>query len=259
MTSGAQISVGDGELLGDWIVDGLNAQVGSVGSVVPALYPAYCRILHPARSEAGGMMTWKQVAEQTGGTIHSLVQWGKLNSGASEASPSEIEPPLRGRFDSSRFAQLCKLLMEHEVAQAEWWHFAFWIGWAWSAPLRPVGPAPGKSRTATGSARLPSIDEDELRRPLLRLAGGRDYRILSAPPLMSTLFDRQDSPWGELSTPNLMWPPDRSWCLGTEIDFDSTIVGGSDLLIGDLLRSPDLEAWKVGPDDCLTSEADQVN
>lgn len=34
--------------------------------------------------------------------------------------------------------------------------------------------------------------------------------------------------WGEGNglTPNYLWPADGSWCLGTNIDLDSSILGG---------------------------------
>jgi hypothetical protein len=104
-----------------------------------------------------------------------------------------------------------------------------------------------------------SITEEELRCPVLSLPAGRDYRVMVAPMLMSALFDRPDGPWGELSSPNLMWPSDQRWCIGTEIDFDSTIVGGSESLVGNLLDSPEIETWKIDPDDYLTSDADRIN
>ncbi len=44
-----------------------------------------------------------------------------------------------------------------------------------------------------------------------------------------------------------------------EIDFDSTVVGGSVALIGVILADPALEAFPIGPDDSLTADADHVN
>jgi len=60
-------------------------------------------------------------------------------------------------------------------------------------------------------------------------------------------------------SPNLLWPVDRSWCVATEIDFDSTLVGGSAELIAAVLANPDLEAFPVRPDDSLQADADTVN
>jgi hypothetical protein len=50
---------------------------------------------------------------------------------------------------------------------------------------------------------------------------------------------------------NLFWPADRSWCVATEVDFDSTLVGGDTALIAAILAAPELEVWEVEPSDDL--------
>ncbi len=47
--------------------------------------------------------------------------------------------------------------------------------------------------------------------------------------------------------------------MASEIDFDSTLVGGSTQLIDDVLQSPALDSWPVQPDDSLAADADRVN
>ncbi len=49
-------------------------------------------------------------------------------------------------------------------------------------------------------------------------------------------------------SPNLMWPNDHAWCLATEIDFDTTLVGGSQDLVADITASPRLEALAISPE-----------
>jgi hypothetical protein len=51
----------------------------------------------------------------------------------------------------------------------------------------------------------------------------------------------------------------RSWCVVSEIDFDSTLVGGQNDLIDKVLRCDDLEAWSVGPLDSLACDGDMIN
>jgi hypothetical protein len=46
---------------------------------------------------------------------------------------------------------------------------------------------------------------------------------------------------------------------GREIDFDSTLVAGSDALIDDLLHTSLLETFRLGPGDSLMSNADRIN
>jgi hypothetical protein len=47
--------------------------------------------------------------------------------------------------------------------------------------------------------------------------------------------------------------------VASEIDFDSSLVGGSSDLIRDILNAPGLDAWAVGPDDSLAFDADNIN
>ncbi|MDR2975144.1 MAG: hypothetical protein LBV00_10625 [Propionibacteriaceae bacterium] len=49
-------------------------------------------------------------------------------------------------------------------------------------------------------------------------------------------------------TPSLLWPDDRAWALATEIDFDTTLVGGSHALIQALTSSRGIEALEVPGD-----------
>ncbi|GAA1997564.1 hypothetical protein [Microbacterium ulmi] len=60
-------------------------------------------------------------------------------------------------------------------------------------------------------------------------------------------------------SPSLVWPADRSWVLVTEVDYDSTIVGGRPELIRALCSDPRLEALPVREGTALTWDADDVN
>jgi hypothetical protein len=53
-------------------------------------------------------------------------------------------------------------------------------------------------------------------------------------------------------------PADRSRC-ATEIDFDSTPVGGSRGLVDAVLAEPRLEAWPVAEGDSPAWDADTTN
>ena len=65
--------------------------------------------------------------------------------------------------------------------------------------------------------------------------------------------------WFDAQSPNLFWPADRSWCVGTEIDLDSTLVAGSTVLVEAVLADPELETWPVEPGDLLGIDGDMVN
>lgn len=61
--------------------------------------------------------------------------------------------------------------------------------------------------------------------------------------------------WGEGNglTPNYLWPADGSWCLGTNIDLDSSILGGPSRILSDVAALPELETFHVNPSTDLTS------
>jgi hypothetical protein len=89
---------------------------------------------------------------------------------------------------------------------------------------------------------------------------GRDYRLLEGPLSAATQIGNWASPtWFLPRSPNIFWPADRAWCAATEIDFDSTVVGGSTELIQAILDTPAFDAWNVGPDDSLAADADTIN
>jgi hypothetical protein len=126
---------------------------------------------------------------------------------------------------------------------------------------------------------LEAFSADELK-PLLSLPWERDHVVVASPlsgvdqifrkpaAVQMSFVSKQDddvvsipSPadlkWRE--APNLIWPANRTWLVASEVDFDSTLVGGSAELIEAIIKSPDLEAWQVQPTDSLAADADKIN
>lgn len=54
--------------------------------------------------------------------------------------------------------------------------------------------------------------------------------------------------WFASQSPSLFWPADDAWCVASEIDFDSTLVGGSSALVQAITDSAALEAFAIEPD-----------
>lgn len=54
-------------------------------------------------------------------------------------------------------------------------------------------------------------------------------------------------------TPNYLWPADGSWCLGTSIDLDSSILGGPSRIMSEVEALPELETLHVATSTDLTS------
>jgi hypothetical protein len=47
--------------------------------------------------------------------------------------------------------------------------------------------------------------------------------------------------------------------VASEIDFDSTLVGGTSALIQDIVDQDAVEAWIIGPEDSLAADGDVIN
>lgn len=60
-------------------------------------------------------------------------------------------------------------------------------------------------------------------------------------------------------TPSILWPADHAWVSVTEVDYDSTIVGGSRELVAALLSTPGLEVWEIPVGTALHDGTDEVN
>jgi hypothetical protein len=65
-------------------------------------------------------------------------------------------------------------------------------------------------------------------------------------------FFRQESP-------SLIFPADRSWFVATEVDFDSTYLGGSQELVDAVVADQRLEAWPVSATDPTDAGSDPIN
>lgn len=59
------------------------------------------------------------------------------------------------------------------------------------------------------------------------------------------------STFGVGHTPQLLWPEDHGWIVATEINSNSTLLGGPDRLIQDILADGRLEAFEVAPESDL--------
>ncbi|NHC47348.1 hypothetical protein G9H72_19040 [Motilibacter sp. K478] len=235
-----------------WIAPRLGGPVGSVGFVVPRGYPAYARVLHPVQAGQGvGVTTWARVCAATGRVPHALMQWlritrpvrgaGLPTAGDGRWSEVDVEP---GNLEQGSLRALLDVLAASTRGQ-DCLH-ALWDGYGWAAMIgRSTAPAP--------------VLDEALAAPRVTLPG-RDY-LLFGGRLHAALHigDQVTDGWVLPQSPNLLWPADRSWCLATEVDFDSTLVGGQPGLVAAVLAHPGLEAWPVTEDDDLSALGDRVN
>ncbi len=242
-----------------WLAPRLDGAFGTLARTVPRGFTAYARILHPAYDEDAEPVRWSEVAARTGRQVHATAQWhaliGSPDLWATHSGLWPYGPPRQGSLDADPLLALCDALGRH-TATPDKCYFCLWEGWAW------LHGSPAVARAVFGSGRaepVPSaLTPDELRSPRVTLPG-RGYLLMRGPLSATEALARCEPGSWNTQSPNLFWPDDRTWCVASEIDFDSTVVGGSAALIDELLRSPDLEAWPIDPDDSIAFAADDVN
>lgn len=221
---------------GEWIRAGLgSAQRGLVASVVPPVFAAYARLLHPFASRVGdsGELAWREVAADTdlrigpGTSFLAVALAGDLRS---PPGPLVLAPS-QGSLPASCIGPLTRVLGSLS-AEPEDCRFGLWdgYGWATEASLSVLLPA--------GAGHRPGLE-----------APGRDYIVfrggLDQPARLEA---------GARQTPNLWWSSDRSWLVATDIDLESTYIGGSRDLVEVLRGEPGLEVLAVSPGDPLVDD-----
>ncbi|TDK28120.1 hypothetical protein E2F48_03215 [Arthrobacter crusticola] len=279
---------------GGWIGPRLTGRAGSVGSVVPAGFEAYARILHPPRathygrpastsSRAGlpagpARWSWARVAAYTGAVMHPEVQWAGIAGGTDDTvrlpGGWDLDAPALGYLEPELLAVLMTVA-RGAATPAGPLTLGLWSGWDVAGVDLVAFTRAGASdrerradRDEVESAHAAAVDPAVA----LALAGGpylelpgRRYILLDA-----TADELTDPAWPLRSgigwsggipgpMPQLIWPGDRAWFVSSEIDFDSTIVGGTRAFIDAVLADSVLEALGVDPGSDLTSEGDRIN
>lgn len=254
-----------------WVVDSLTTFAESVASIVPAGFEAYARILHSAwvGGQDGRAVSWAEIAEANGRSIHPEVQFhalvpdafdpsGNLRHGQRGLWDSE---PSEGSLDGTIIEKLIPLL-RHHTTSSETCYFAYWNGWG--DPVSLVAHRPH-------DARPPEQEQDDLLRAQLMAAprGERDRAPSFATPhrdwyLYEGPLDDAITGWyGKdkflFQSASMWWPEDHAWFVSTEVDFDSTYVGGSRALIEAILDEPAIEALEVDVGHGITWASDRVN
>ena len=262
-----ELRVCDNASPGDWIRPRLTGESGTVTGTVPSGYEAYVRVCHPAADRDGTRATWAEVASTTGRQVHPLMQWHALVGTADwlnmRGSLWRGDNPLRGELEPQTLEPLCRLLSAF-TSEPRRCYFCLWEGWGWLEGGSEVTIAWHRDAEPPTADELrpppPAFSAEELSRPRVKLPQGRNYILMEGPLSAATRVGHwATSAWFIPQSPNLFWSEDRAWCVASEIDFDSTLVGASSGLIDAILASPALDAWPIGPRDSLTADADHIN
>lgn len=264
------LAVTDGAAAGAWITPRLGGEFGAVTLEVPKGFQAYARIFHPASDLAGRAVSWAKVAKACGTTPHPEMQWhailglrnaDELRSSYRPGDGSGVnwagsDPPIGG-MDLETLDALCEVLASH-AADVTHCFFGLCTIHSWldsfSAEESPsLLELPWDRNHIVLSGPLSAIDQIEY-------DWSNSLQMTFAVKGSKGLPPKQDpSEFLKREAPNLIWPKDRSWFVASEVDFDSTLVGGNAALIDGIIESSKLEAWRIRPTDSLADDADKVN
>jgi hypothetical protein len=241
-----------------WVASGIGPFGSGARSLLPQGFEGYARILHPAWAD-NTLVPWSQVAAWSGRTIHRRVQFDSLARPAS-APPRPPQPwerpPARGNMPPVTLRRLCEILAGHTQSPDRCW-FCLWDGYGWigngataAAHASTQDPVSGNTSGAAGQSpndmelTVPLVFTEEIvRGPRVHLPH-RSYFLLQGPlDAAMELGWMLDASHFCPQSPNLFWPDDHSWCVATEIDLDSSYVGGSKALVQRLAADEELEAF----------------
>jgi hypothetical protein len=250
---GDQFRLGELEYVADlspahWVRETIRGFALDLASYIPACFDAYARVLHPAwryiadpgeaeslarRSAMLGPrgphylpVRWQDIAKTNAAILHRQAQFEAISSNAPQQSGVLLVAPDTGRLTVGLQQRLAEILATHTGTPNTCW-FCIWEGWG----------GLGAPKTALERVRLPY----------------RDYLLFTGP-----LAAIQSIPKNRAPGSSLWWPDDRAWCVASEVDLDSTYLGGTSSCIDQIVNDPDLEALRAQIDD-RPSQMDPIN
>lgn len=162
------------------------------------------------------------------------------------------EAPRAGELPPAILSALCEVLAAHMSTAQRCW-FCLWDGYGWITGSPAVSVLTASTSGPGGfESVLPAFSPEILNGPRVDLPG-RAHLLLEGPldaALQLGHLIEDDS--ADPQTPNLFWPDDHAWCCATDVDLDSTYVGGSAALVRDLLADHRLEVLAVDIDNPIT-------
>jgi hypothetical protein len=211
------------ERLVDWPDPGGGVRVGAI---VPTGFEAYARVFPPLHIPERKRLRWHELAEINGRVAHPLMELHLIASPAPGYGPSPWEEPrpgwLGGPLPQQELRELASVLSGFTRTPEHYW-YCVWTGYG------------GIEETEAGA---------EVHHP------GRDYSLSSGPIEELTSFEEG---------PEIWWPDDGAWCVGSDPDLAASYVGGDSRCIEAVLTSQTLEALPVSSDDRVDEQADVIN
>ena len=233
---------------GRWIEEALGSRFALVEALVPKGYAAYARLFHPAMTQEDQSVRWSTVAEWSGKVCHSLMAFEGISvpiAGYGSSDRPWADEPRAGEMEPEDIVELSRFLSDF-TGTPDQYYFAVWDGYG--------SFYAGASALYTPSGGIPLLPPVNIEKAQRINGVAREYILFSGPPSFNDFFD-----FSGLDGPNIWWPEDRSWCVSTDIDLDSTYIGGSEECIERLLSHPSLEALRTTSDAPVYMDADTIN
>ncbi|MFT3716042.1 MAG: hypothetical protein QM774_08885 [Gordonia sp. (in: high G+C Gram-positive bacteria)] len=270
---------------GDWIAERVEHSFTTMHGVVPRGFEAYARIFHPAtaqtlhgeprrapyselsRDEVMDIAsrtttepaTWAQAADAFGTVMHPEAQWGDLVKWSGRAGDfvSPMEAPDDRTFEAPHVGHPPAAPVTSLAAVLE--------SFTTTAEDVFVGVWEGRGGVQGGDDREGALSREVTDGPRLQLPG-RGHIVFRGALSEFRADDWMDHmPWNDhplgllQEAPTLIWPADHAWAVVSEIDFDSTIVGGTQKLVDAVCSTDGLEALPIREGASLTYDADTIN
>ena len=233
-----------------WAQEGLAGEFATVGALIPRGFASYVRLFHPARDENDERVRWAEVAAWSGRTVHPLMAFEGISvpaSGYGIGDPPWSEDPTHGSLDEDDAIALAGFLAGF-TGTPDRSFFAVWEGYGKFSPGgMSVLSYPGGSKALSPPDEVLTAG---------RIKGiGRDYLLYTGP--LSAIGSFFVDFWHH--SPSIWWPEDRAWCVATDIDLDTTYVGGAAGCIEALMKSPSFEVLPATIGAPVHMQADTLN
>jgi hypothetical protein len=250
---------------GDWITNA-TSQGRTVAGLVPAEFDAYARVFHPAYRPVEGNeefeptapnyvsglapagetrvtylreVRWSEVAAANGRSAHPAMEWTSITGSCRFRRHGEQPglwtiPPEIGYMPWRVASVVSRVLGAHTGTPDLCW-FGSWLGYGDLPASLRLAPLVAGTRVVGGSiGKLPEVSfNDSADEPALPKA---DFR-----------------------SPNLWWPHDRAWCVVSNVDLQSTFIGGARHCIQDLLLHADIEIMPIDLAQGIALDTDTIN
>jgi hypothetical protein len=205
---------------------------------------------------------WAQLVAQVDGRP---VDWEKIGPQPAltaedlQRMHSQPNNPAWGELDNWALKELCNVLARHTTTP-QTCYFAVWEGGGWLHEDDNTGPFSSSAISYYAPDGAPSDVQPPQPAPdqwQLELTGPT-FSLPLSPDRTYYLFEGHLDEAARIGhwvnedffipqSPNFFWPADHTWCVATEVDDDSTFIGGTRELIDELCASQIIEALEIPP------------